>query len=1748
MKKIKKAISLLISILMIWEGIAGNQIIKANAAGINSAPTVTDTSIAFSTISEDADDSSNTGMSVSKLLSLAGASDADSNTLSLAITSVDDTNGTWQLYYGGGWCQLTRYKNSVSDSDVYLVPNGCSVRFKPGSDFSGQASFTFRVWDESTGTADNNDTADSGNNAAVDASGSSNGGSTAFSSKTVTASISVTAVNDAPEIHKTGLYNTLRFDGTNDYVQVPGDLGISNGSFTVEGWIKADRVTSFGRFYDFGSDQGDNGGHNVLADFDGNNDKMGFEIWNGGNRTNNPLPMVRTQSEESFPLATWVYLTTVYDSVHQTAYMYWNGVLKASKTVPSTSETLARTYNYFGRSLWPNDGYFDGEMRNISVWKEARTAGEVTSDMNANFSGSETNLLLYYPVTDAAGSTTVASTTDTHTGNLMNYSSNSGAENSSANDAMVVNDDVFIYQVTGFVGTNIPIDQMYLKDVDAGAAGVSLQLSTAGGGKLAADPVSGVSITGSNTSTLTLSGTVDDINAALKTLTYNSASAITDAITAKVDDNGNSGSGGALDSSKTITVTVIAPPANTPTISEQPKSTTTHPGEAAVFSVTASGSSTVAYQWQLSKDGGSTWSDLPGATNSSYTINPTAKSDDGNQYRCSVFDAADNTSIMSEKATLTVLYPILKMAGVTPTNGSTGVAVSTQLSMTFNEDIQTVPGKNISVVDSTGKSIAVDTSSSDVSVSGSTVTVTLPETLGYTTKYHVLIDDGAFTDSNETAYGGISDTTAWCFKTEAAPAVEPAPPIAGSGSALSFDDVSKNYVDLGESNSNLVLGKTYTEEAWIYFSPVDNTSTTDKFYGILGNDIGSTYTRAPSIWVYQNGRIHAGFGDGSHWCCFVTPGDVLTPGMWNHVAVTYNGDAFYLYINGVLKYQETQTATPYSTSVRFIGKVATDTILSGDEFDGKIDEVKIWNNARTLDEIRQDMYNRPATGTGGLVGYWSFDENSISTAVDSSGNRSNGTLTNMDTSLCRTDSGAWQNRVTAENTPITIDAGHSRYGGSIVLDQSAKPSNGTLSFNNTAGTVTYTPNTGYHGTDTFAYTVTESGLSKSYTINMTVVQQPDLTGPSDQTAIVGHTATFSVGASDSNGGTVSYQWQKYTDGAWTDIPGAANEEYTTGMLAMSDSNGQYRCVAANTIGFTTAVTTSGAATLTVTQQVPALSVTASPDSPQSYPVNIMLSAKLGSYYGTLGGQTIDFYDGKHPDPIGSATTNSSGVASFSWTKPDAAGYSVTAKFAGDTNNAPVTSSALSYGISQGTQSQLTITGLTSRTYGDNAFSLNSGVSGGSGSGALHFSSSNTAVLTVDELTGNVTIIGAGSATISVYKAGDGNYSQSNTAALPITVTKKALNITITPNNKVYDGSASATVGEISYSGIIGTDDVSISGMTLTFSDKKAGTDKTVTAADYSLIGAKAVNYMLGVITVNSADITQKALTVTTTSVNSKTYDGTITADFSATPALSGMIAGDSVALSGGAPTFASKNVGNGIMVNFSPFSLTGNDAGNYSLTQPSSTTANITPAMLTVSVNPISIKGGQSINDHIKVSVTGFVGGESSSLAGFMAPTAAAKNANEDNLMAGTRSIRITYSGGTSTGNYQFDESNVAANLTITSAAVGSGDYTVTGAFGSWSESQNPSAWSNSSLTVSPAGGYDLISANGSNWENSLNISDEAKNGAFTFCLKASDGTTSDSKTIYYNLDKTAPETPTITMTSNPVKQILHVISFGFVF
>ena len=238
----------------------------------------------------------------------------------------------------------------------------------------------------------------------------------------------------------------------------------------------------------------------------------------------------------------------------------------------------------------------------------------------------------------------------------------------------------------------------------------------------------------------------------------------------------------------------------------------------------------------------------------------------------------------------------------------------------------------------------------------------------------------------------------------------------------------------------------------------------------------------------------------------------------------------------------------------------------------------------------------------------------------------------------------------------------------------------------------------------------------------------------------------------------------------------------------------------------------------------------------------------------------------------------------------------------------------------------------------------------------------------------MTIAGAGNCDVTASQAGNDSFNPAPNVTRGFTIAPKAVTGGFTAQNKTYDGNNGATIATRELSGKVGADGVSLSGGTASFADKNAANGKTVTVTRVDLSGRDARNYSLASAPwTTTADITQKALTGTFTA-NNKVYDGTRAATV-ASKSLPGVINPDAVALDVTGAQFDTKNFGDGKDVS-ADLALSGANAGNYRLNSATaSTTANITPAALTVKADNQVITYGDALPNHT-ASFAGFVNGE----------------------------------------------------------------------------------------------------------------------------------------------------------------------------
>jgi len=206
----------------------------------------------------------------------------------------------------------------------------------------------------------------------------------------------------------------------------------------------------------------------------------------------------------------------------------------------------------------------------------------------------------------------------------------------------------------------------------------------------------------------------------------------------------------------------------------------------------------------------------------------------------------------------------------------------------------------------------------------------------------------------------------------------------GSGKVNGSYDMQPSSTDywFAPANTALDVDSKFTIEAW-------GTYDTTSRYGLFANNTVENQFNA-----YISGTTVAVLGT-------TLSGGTVTAGQWFHTTVTYDGTSYRLYVNGTLVSADSTTPARDFSGCWVFGHEVDGAGLcssgfdSGQAWDGKIDEVKIYNYVRSSSQIAADA----ATDTlnpslpGAPVAEWKLDENTGANAYDTSGNGYIGTLT-----------------------------------------------------------------------------------------------------------------------------------------------------------------------------------------------------------------------------------------------------------------------------------------------------------------------------------------------------------------------------------------------------------------------------------------------------------------------------------------------------------------------------------------------------------------------------------------------------------------------------------------------------------------------------------------------------------------------------------------------------------------------------------
>jgi len=199
------------------------------------------------------------------------------------------------------------------------------------------------------------------------------------------------------------------------------------------------------------------------------------------------------------------------------------------------------------------------------------------------------------------------------------------------------------------------------------------------------------------------------------------------------------------------------------------------------------------------------------------------------------------------------------------------------------------------------------------------------------------------------------------------------------GNALYFDGVN-DYVNMGNA-STFNVGSAVTYEAWIKPDTTLSGFILNKWVDFAEDK--QFFFSGNRLYFY----LYNVFGGTQ-----LISSPVIPLHLFTHVAATYDGSTAKLYINGVFDTSKSVgSGVNNSTGSLYTGY---NPVRSGwnPPFKGIIDEVRIWNIARTEAQIQSSMNQQLNGNEPGLTGYWKFNEGSGTITNDATSNHNNGTI------------------------------------------------------------------------------------------------------------------------------------------------------------------------------------------------------------------------------------------------------------------------------------------------------------------------------------------------------------------------------------------------------------------------------------------------------------------------------------------------------------------------------------------------------------------------------------------------------------------------------------------------------------------------------------------------------------------------------------------------------------------------------------
>lgn len=191
------------------------------------------------------------------------------------------------------------------------------------------------------------------------------------------------------------------------------------------------------------------------------------------------------------------------------------------------------------------------------------------------------------------------------------------------------------------------------------------------------------------------------------------------------------------------------------------------------------------------------------------------------------------------------------------------------------------------------------------------------------------------------------------------------------GNFMQFTSANGNYVNCS-NHASIQLNGSLSIEAWINPATAADMSIVEKYSAPCTGGYALRMNPSRNIVVFSLGA--------SNVCTPLISSGTVPLNQWSHVALTFTAGTLRVYINGVLNGTLTGQGAPNSSpNFLTIGRRGDNS--SALHFNGLIDEVRIWNIARSATDLVNAM-NAPLAGNeANLVAYYNFNQSGQGTGL-----------------------------------------------------------------------------------------------------------------------------------------------------------------------------------------------------------------------------------------------------------------------------------------------------------------------------------------------------------------------------------------------------------------------------------------------------------------------------------------------------------------------------------------------------------------------------------------------------------------------------------------------------------------------------------------------------------------------------------------------------------------------------------------------